>query len=78
MLGSCNSTILHGAYDQGSHVDFDLYQRSVDTGVQIIEIHNGLKAGDIDVGQCGRPISYTKSGGLVFNIWSIPHPIFQK
>eukprot|EP01127_Copromyxa_protea_P019253 TRINITY_DN6200_c0_g1_i1.p1 TRINITY_DN6200_c0_g1~~TRINITY_DN6200_c0_g1_i1.p1 ORF type:complete len:617 (+),score=72.23 TRINITY_DN6200_c0_g1_i1:166-2016(+) len=70
-ISSCNSKILHGAYDQGYNPDLDLFVNPQGK-YGVIEVHQGVKASDKDVGGCGMPLSYSPNGGTVMDGWWLP------
>lgn len=72
-LTACNTLILHGTYDQGSTPTFDLFEVDGELSFLIIEAHNGLHPYDTDEGGCGRPKSFFDTGGIVVNMWPMPH-----
>jgi len=72
-ITSCDESILHGAYDEGSSPSMILYTApTINDGsptLGVAEVHSGFPTGTIDYNGCGYPVNFD---GVVIDGWKLP------
>ena len=72
LLTSCGEEVLHGTYDQGHNPSVAL--AAMGSKIGVVEVHEGWRANDRDVSECGAPIMFSASGGVVLDSWPLANP----